>query len=53
MHCFDTHDYNIKYGASEFFLPSVSVEVGETVKEEEKTGRQPISDISLQQSLLM
>ena len=40
-----------KCGVSDFVLPSASVGVDETVEEEE-AGRQPISAISLQQSLL-
>ena len=36
---------------SDFILPSVLVGVGETIGEEEEAGWQPISAISLQQSL--
>ena len=36
--------------ASHFVLPSVSVGVGETIREEEMPGWHPISSISLQQS---
>ena len=39
---------NMKYGASDFVLPSISVIVGETVGD--VVGWQPISAISLQQS---
>ena len=41
---------NMKCGASDFVLPSVSVGVIETVGDKEKAGWQPISAISLQQS---
>ena len=47
-----SHMYIImKCGTSDFFLPSVSVEICETVGDEEEVGWQPISAISLQQSL--
>ena len=36
--------------ASDFVLPNVSVEICETVGDEEEVGWQPISAISLQQS---
>ena len=42
---------NMKCGTSDFVLPSVSVGAGETVNVEEETGWQPMSAISLQQSL--
>ena len=43
----------MKYKASDIVLPNVSVGVGETVKEEEEAGWQPISAISLQQLFQM
>ena len=42
---------NVKCETSDFVLPSVSVGAGETVNVEEETGWQPMSAISLQQSL--
>ena len=36
-----------------FVLPNVSVDVGETIAEEEEGGWQPISAISLQQSFAL
>ena len=44
---------NMKYGAYDFVLSSVSVIVGDTVGDEEEAGWQPISAISLQQILKM
>ena len=44
---------NMKYGAYDFVLPSVSVVEGDTVGEKEEAGWQPISAISLQQILKM
>ena len=41
---------NMKCEACDLLLPSVSVEVCETVGDEEEAGWQPISAISLQQS---
>ena len=43
--------FNIVW-ASDYVLPSIAVGEDVTIGEEEETGRQPISSISLQQSLL-